>query len=500
MKFLNKIKRVIAPISFIVLATFGFSGFSQADQVEEMFKIQSCSDLKAGFQVIAKKANDANADTKDIKFNYIDALNCNTAILDQNIFTKVNYIIFGDAAIYANELAATIVKATFGFDDIKNINFADRFKTAMDAQGVKPIIATVSMAASVSDIMMTFSVAILIVFMIFYIANTASDGESLGRGTSAGWIIARVGITLGLILPMDNLGGFAPIQILILSIAILGNLLANVIAFMMPIFEFLDKTDVEKVEFDNSTIAYSSISDIIDTSVGSHICDIQMRKKIILFDKTKKTLDSANIKNDPFYQCINDKYDAGVFAGSNSAIKSDVLVITEFCAKETKDLNVSCSNNSIADISSINSQNSPVPKIRENLLKNDELFRSIASKVIVLSCVDIEKTSGVRSAEYLKSCSDFNGNEFRYDNLGDTDKVSVYPELSGDTLDVMTENFTNAVLIETQNLKTQLYKEYVTLLKKEILDSYIDDKSLILEQKLGFSLIKGWMSSASFML
>lgn len=503
LKFI-KIKRSLI-VLLLAFSTLLFGANASANQVEEMFQIESCASLKDGFRAVTIKANDPNANTDDLKFNYLDALECNTSILDKNIFTKVNYIMFGDVAIYANEITTTLVKTAFGFKDPSAADFSDKFRKAMKAQEVKPIVATVATASAISEIMMVFSLLALILFIVYYIYNSASDGEAFGKGTSFAWIAARIGVTIVLIVPLEYFGGFAAIQVIVLAIASFANLLANVVAFMLPLFEFLDKTDFEKIEFDNSSQAYGIISELVDRSVESHICDTHARSKTLFESKFVTDMNRETVENDDFYNCVKnwdrDSEDhLFVQLKSNKKTvtgfyKSKHQHITERCAIESpsKEVHIECSNNTYE--LPIGENGEPLKFIYKTILDKDDEFRSIAIKSIKSKCS--KRIENLENADFAINiiCSTYDGYNIEYTDGEDTEKVKIneYGVLTGDLTD---EAIEESIL----KVKKDIYKSIVLNIKEELKRDIVEDKSKILDEKLGFSLMKGWMSSASFML
>ena len=484
MKYFNTIRGVIQSIIFIVFVAL--ANVASASQHDEIFAVQSCNDLRNGIEAVARKANNQKTDISDLKFNYIDALECNAAVLDKNIFTKVNYIFFSDAAIYSNELALTILKAAFQFEDVRIGTITENFKEKMSMQKVKPESSIVSTTSAVSEIMMVVSIAALVIFFVYYIYNSAYEGVSFGSSASFAWIAARVGITIILIVPLDSIGGFAAIQVIVLSIAVFGNLLANVVAFMLPLFEYLDAPDMEKVEFDNSPDFYTSVSNAVDVSIETHLCDIAERKHILM-EKFRKDEDRRYVEQDPFYKCLNEKE---ILDDANgSFFESKHLKRTRICAKDTKevDLYVNCSDHKI---------NRNYEDERDNLfinliIANDDKFREIAFDVNKEYCSQQMDYNYKNAREYGSKCATFNGTQLEFETKGNKEVVKMMEKAD--------DNLKKSIESKTSAIKLDIYRKLVNNNKDIVRGGYIDEKADSLKEKIGESIMKGWLGAATFM-
>lgn len=85
------------------------------------------------------------------------------------------------------------------------------------------------------------------IFYFYYLINSAHDGSVLGRSTNVFWTTTRLLATIFLCVPLSGFDDFTGVQVIVMIFATIGMLLANVVWFIMPVFEYLYTDDTAEI-------------------------------------------------------------------------------------------------------------------------------------------------------------------------------------------------------------------------------------------------------------
>jgi len=124
------------------------------------------------------------------------------------------------------DVSFILLQKTFGnfVQDIRE-NFWD-----IPATGDANQLTVLSTLVTILTWITLFVGTILIGYTSFIgVVNTAHDGEVLGKQWSSIWIPLRAAVGIGMISPIQSLGGLALVQTLILAVAMMGASVANIV-------------------------------------------------------------------------------------------------------------------------------------------------------------------------------------------------------------------------------------------------------------------------------
>lgn len=81
--------------------------------------------------------------------------------------------------------------------------------------------------------------------------STAQDGETLGKAYNTLWTSLRAIFVVMLLMPLSSLDNYSSIQAVSIMAAVVGTILANLIWFLMPVFEYLHTYNTEDIKANN---------------------------------------------------------------------------------------------------------------------------------------------------------------------------------------------------------------------------------------------------------
>jgi len=189
------------------------------------------------------------------------------------------------------DVSYILLEKTFGsfVADIRDNIWGDG--TTGDSDGKRTVLTNL---VTVMTWITLFVGTLLIGYTAFIgIINTAHDGEVLGRQWSSIWIPLRAAVGIGMISPIQSLGGLALVQTLILGVAMLGASVANVVwesaiklIATAPIVQLLPDP---------------GIYDLGESVLRSQVCIKLQRKHTLLNDEGRglyrNNIDNTNITN-----------------------------------------------------------------------------------------------------------------------------------------------------------------------------------------------------------
>lgn len=461
---------------FGILGLLLITNFAQAN-VSEVYESMSCSELKENLMSVK-----SSKDTSSIDFKYSEALSCNNSILYKNLIVKMFYMMFGEFAIKSMDIVLTFT----GYILDENFNFYDKAKTELVS--VEPFQPLIKIMEGLAFICCIFLLGFFSIFYVYHLFNSAQDGSAFGKSTNVFWTTTRLVAAIFLCLPLDSFGNFTAIQVIVMIFATLGVLLANVVWFIMPIFELLFSDDVLEIAEKNELINKTQVSALIEGSIQMQICDIQARKGIYLYGLDVEDMTKENIENSEFGKCIknNENIPLSSISSDNELLfVPSSLNATKLCAnKSNKEINVNCGSMLVKNINETSS--TFTQSYLDNLNKD---ARKVAYDIIGRYCMDTKFTEKDKNEmSYEKECA-----------LILDSSSFVYTEKYGEqVIDTYKSAPNNSDIIENINgLKDRLYNE-ISSKAKDIVNYSVDESEI--EEKIAISLIKGWLSASSFIL
>lgn len=457
---------------FGILSLILIANISQAN-VLEVYDSRTCSDLKNSLMSVK-----ASKDTSSINFKYTEALSCNSSILYKNLIVKMFYMTFGDFSIKSMDIVLSIVGSILD----ENFDFYDKAKAEVDQ--IQEFTELIKIMEGLAFVCCMALLAFFSIFYIYYLLNSAHDGSALGKSSNVFWTTTRLFAAIFLCMPIDSFGNFTAIQVIVMMFATIGILLANVVWFILPIFELLFVDDVLEIKEKNAYINKTQISEVIDANIQMQICDIQARKGVYLYGLDVMDMTKENIELTEFGQCIkNTEGTAKTFLSAASAVNyiPGSLNATTLCASQTdKDIRVSCGMIEVKDISVIDI----------NTLESiNKETRQIAYDIIGRYCMDNKFMENDKNeGAYEKECS----------LVLDSNSFSYVPKYGNQVIATYKDAPESGAIISTINkLKDSLYQS-VSDKASNIIVNEVDSSDV--EEKIAFSLVKGWLSAASFIL
>lgn len=461
---------------FGVLSLLLVANFAQANS-NDVFNTMNCAKLKDNLVSV----NSAK-DTGNIQIKYIEALSCNNSILYKNLIVKMFYMMFGEFSLKSMDVVLTITGYALGED----FQFYDKAKAEMtNIEPFKPLIKIMEGLAFVCTM---FLMVFFSIFYTYYLFNSAQDGSAFGKSTNIFWTTTRLSAAVFLCLPLDSFGNFTAIQVIVMIFATLGILLANVVWFIMPLFELLFSDDVSEIEEKNQFINKAQVSTLVDATLKMQICDIQARKGIYLYGLDVESMTKENIENTEFGKCVKNKENIGksILSSNNllSYIPSD-LAATQSCSYDTdKDIKVNCG---IIQLKTAEGTNMQFTESRLESL--NKTARSLAYDIIGQYCM-AEKYDADDKSEisYAKECAMIlDSNSFKYKERYGKQVIDTYS----------TSKTKDAIITSINSFKDVIYEE----IKAKSIEIVKNDISVEkITEKIAISLVKGWLSASSFIL
>lgn len=461
---------------FGVLSLLFIANIAHAD-VTEVFSQMSCGKLKNNLVSVAN-----SKDTASLSINYTEALKCNNSIFYKNLIVKMFYLMFGDFTLKSMDIVLTFT----GYILDENFDFYDKAKA--EVEPLEPFKGLITIMEGLAFICCMFLLAFFSIFYIYYLMNSAHDGSALGKSNNVFWTTSRLFAAIFLCLPLDSFGNFTAIQVLVMMFATLGVLLANVVWFILPVFELLFSDDVLEIAEKNESINKSQVSTLVESGIQMQICDIQARKGIYLYGLDVEEMTKENIELSEFGSCIKNNENNGVSSISNVGSLSYIpssLNATKLCARKTnKDIIVNCGSIAVKNIEEI-----------KNLFSvgNLEIFaketRKIAYDIIGRYCIDNKYSKKEKNEiEYEKECA----------MILDSNSINYVPKYGKQVIATYQNAPQSDAIVQNINLlKDSLYNE-IKGKASNIVKFETDIKKI--EEKIATSLVKGWLSAASFIL
>lgn len=466
---------IIIGLLFTLLA----SNLSFADNLDDVFRMGSCNELRS--QLIAV----ANSESLDrIDFNYISALECNMSVLQQNMIVKMLYMMFGDFVLKSIELTLGLGSLFVGED----INFYDAAQTEVK-NSVEHFQVISSIIQGLSYLTCVIVLVLASVFYLYYLFNTAHDGSFFGKGYNLFWTSTRLAVTIFLVVPITSFNDYTAVQVIVIMAATIGTLLANVVWFIMPVFEYLYMDDVQEIKEKNEIPNKMVISEMIDNNIKMHVCDIQARKGIYLYGLDIKDMTQKNIEGSKFGSCLQDKKQ-NMFRDSGSTttgIPSEIINTKQCALADNYEKRISVDCGVISFQNDILTAGIITPIAYMNDYQGE--LRQVAYNLIGRYCVDrklpLNETDEIA---YIKECARvLNADSLSYEPRYGEQIISVYKEAPN----------SSAISESINSLKNRLY-ETMASNSESIVKTDINSKEV--SDKIALSLIKGWMSASSFVL
>lgn len=451
------------------------NGVANASDLDYVYEDMNCSQLKSDLLGASESKT-----MSGMSFSYTGALNCNISILHKNLAVKMFYMMFGDFAIKSMD----IVVGLTSFVTNENFTFYDKAKA--EVAQIEPFANVIAILQGLAHLGCFFVLLFVSIFYAYYLLNSAHDGSVLGRSTNVFWTTTRLLATIFLCVPLSGFDDFTGVQVIVMIFATIGMLLANVVWFIMPVFEYLYSDDVLEIQEKNMIPNKLAVSNIVDTSIQMHICDIQARKGVYLYGLDLQDMTKENIEDGEFGQCVKANETVAISAtdGANTSIVPQAIYATKMCAaKSDKKLSVSCGNITIPTSENNSTLMSSFTGAQQTQL------RKIAYDIIGRYCLDKNKVANnIDELNYAKECS----------TILDSSSFSYTPRYGKQVIATYNSAPTPEAIVTTVNsVKDSIYGTLSGVAAEKVQHSVTPQ---MVSDKIAMSLIRGWMSSSSFML
>lgn len=448
------------------------TNISQAN-VTEVFDSRNCAELKTNLLSVK-----SSQDTSSINLKYQEALSCNSSILYKNLIIKMFYMVFGDFALKSMDIVLSVLGSILDQD----FDFYDKAKA--EVEPIQKFTELIKILEGLSFVCSILLLTLFSIFYLYYLFNSAQDGSVMGKSTNVFWTTTRLVVAVVLCLPLSSFGNFTAIQVIVMIFATLGVLLANVVWFILPIFELLFVNDVLEIEEKNKFVNKTQISNVIDANIQMQICDIQARKGVYLYGLDVEDMTKENIEGSEFGKCIKNNENIPKSFLSNSNVMTYIpgsLNATNICASNSnKNIRVNCGMIQVKDSNAVSAT------YLESI--NTET-RKIAYDIIGRYCIDNKFTEKEKNeGAYEKECAlILDGNSFSYVPKYNKQVIATY----------QTAPDNSAIISKINSIKDTLYTTVSSSAGNTI--KYSVNESDI-EEKIATSLVKGWLSASSFIL
>lgn len=451
------------------------NGVANASDLDYVFEDMNCSQLKSDL-VSASEAKTMAG----MSFSYTGALNCNISILHKNLAVKMFYMMFGEFAIKSMD----IVIGLTSFVTNENFTFYDKAKA--EVSQIEPFKNVIAIMKGLAHLGCFFVLLFVSIFYGYYLLNSAHDGSVLGKSTNVFWTTTRLLATIFLCVPLSGFDDFTGVQVVVMIFATIGMLLANVVWFIMPVFEYLYSDDVLEIQEKNMVPNKLSVSSIVESSIQMHICDIQARKGIYLYGLDLESMTKENIEDSSFGQCVkaNESVPLSSNDGNTMSIVPPSVYATKLCAaKSDKKISVSCGNITVP----VSADNSTL--ISSFTGQQQTQLRKIAYDIIGRYCLDKNKVANnADELAYAKECSlVLDSSSFSYTPRYGKQVIATYESAPA----------SDAIVTSVNSIKDSIYGTLSSAAADKVKHSVT---SQMISDKIAMSLIRGWMSSSSFIL
>lgn len=471
-------KRVVLGLFlFIFLA---LANIARADNLDDVFNNNSCADMKS--QLIAV----ASAETlNSIDFKYMTALECNMNTLHKNMIVKMLYMMFGDFSLKSMDL--TIGVSSLFLDE--KVDFYNNAKSEVESS-VTTFKSVQSVMKGLSNLVCVIVLILVSIFWLYYLFNSAHDGSIFGRSYNIMWTSIRLLATVFLVIPISGFDDYSSVQVLVVVAATLGTLLANVVWFIMPVFEYLYMDDVLEIKENNEVSNKLIVSSIVDKNIKMHLCDIQARKGLYVDGLDIKDMTKENIEGSNFGQCLKNKRVSLLQTSTKLALglPAEIRATKECALSDDAEKRVSVECGNVAFKTDALSAGTLSP---ESYLNNYQTeMRQIAYNIIGRYCVD-RKISLDKLDEnaYIKECAKvLTADSLSYESRKGSQVIAVYREAPGLGDIISSINSVKDEIYQAMSSSSESIIKVDTATSKEVSD------------KIAMSLIKGWMSASSFVL
>lgn len=451
------------------------NGIANASELDYVYEDMNCSQLKSDLLSASESKT-----MSGMSFSYTGALNCNISILHKNLAVKMFYMMFGDFALKSMDIVIGLTSLFTG----ENSSFYDKAKA--EASQVEPFQNVIDIMKGLAHLGCFFVLLFVSIFYLYYLTNSAHDGSVLGKSTNVFWTTTRLLATIFLCVPLSGFDDFTGVQVVVMLFATIGMLLANVVWFIMPVFEYLYSDDVQEIKEKNMVPNKLAVSAIVDSSIQMHICDIQARKGIYLYGLDLQDMTKENIEDSEFGQCIraNENTPLNSSNGETISIVPQSVYATKLCAaKSNKKISVSCGNISVP----ITAENSSL--MNSFTGQQQTQLRKIAYDIIGRYCLDKNKVANnADEVAYAKECSlVLNASSFSYVPRYGKQVIATYESAPA----------SDSIVTTINSVKDSVYDTLSSAAADKVKYSVT---SQVISDKIAMSLIRGWMSSSSFML
>lgn len=423
-------------------------------------------------QLLESAADIPNGKIRTENLTYKEILNCNANSLNKDLSVRALNVMFSGI----NKKAIDAIVAVAPFVDLNNFSYEGFQDESFEYVSF--------LITKFNKVVFLFVVSLVgCVFAYYCFKTLQDDGEFLGRGTNIFWTLVRPVVILALMYPLDELNGYSGIHFIIYMFVIVGIILANLVWFVLPVFNLVLSFSDDKVTKKNELENRVSVSEMINNNVKIHMCDITKRKSLILASLNLADMTQEKVEESKFFQCVKSTPVNNTVkqAGVNSILIPSQVENTASCASN----NVSESGYFLS-CGAITSTKSPTDTIdyANVFSKHQSEFRDIAYQVIGRYCLDnLHQVNRENQQIYRVLCSDFKDSSFKYEDYLGKSIVAGYAE--GSVGDI------NAIRTNLDSLKNTIYSEYVGNAKFNI---FTDGK---LKRVMG-ELSGGWFLSSSF--
>jgi conjugal transfer/type IV secretion protein DotA/TraY len=451
------------------------NGVASASDLDYVYQDMNCSQLKSDL-IGAYESKTLDR----MSFSYTGALNCNISILHKNLAVKMFYMMFGEFALKSMDIVIGLTSFVTG----ENFTFYDKAKA--EVAQIEPFKNVIAIMKGLAHLGCFFVLLFVSIFYGYYLLNSAHDGSVLGRSTNVFWTTTRLLATIFLCVPLTGFDDFTGVQVVVMIFATIGMLLANVVWFIMPVFEYLYTDDVQEIAEKNMVANKVSVSGIVDNAIQMHICDIQARKGVYLYGLDLEEMTKENIEDKSFGQCVksNETVPLSTSNGDNTSIVPQSVYATKMCAaKSDKRLSVSCGNILIPTTTESDQLMSSFTGQQQTQL------RKIAYDIIGRYCLDNNKVeNNADELNYARECA----------AILDSNSISYVPRYGKQVISTYESAPSAEAIITTVNgVKDSIYGTLVGVASSKVKNAIT---AQVVSDKIAMSLIRGWMSSSSFML
>lgn len=395
---------------------------------------------------------------------------CASEFLVESLPTKVLYMIFGDIIKDSSSWAQTIF-----FEDSNIDESFDNMKNILNFESIKVVFTTIT------TIITALAALILAIQGLHILIASSNNADFIGQKINVTFTFIKMALGISLIIPIID--GYSAAQLMILISASLATLVAN---FLWAILSFtITATVFNEVGKDKLMAESDSLEMMVDNISNSYIeiniCDLERRYLYLEKDSGESKVSLTSHNNNEFNKCLNENKDLDVLNNKKSYTPKDI-VLTNYCIDNVySKVHDSCGQVGIKDITFDYSE-------VVNFESINKKSRSIASKIINLSCMDknLLKKYG-KPYLYGYSCAELTDGEYNFSNGNinyiniNTDKKEKIKEIKKEISELSNEitNFGNKIT------------------SKRIDDGQLKEKIINITER---SFMHGWFGASHFLL